>query len=107
MIRFVELECPNCGGDMKKVDDNLAKCPSCGSEYLIDYDKPTPVTQDKPAAKKSIIPVIVGVIICVYVIWFVVTALVANTKKEVATTPTVQQEVHEISDFFVSTVNDD
>ncbi len=104
MIRFVELECPNCGGDMKKVDDNLAKCPSCGSEYLIDDDKPTPVTQDKPAAKKSIIPIIVGVIICVYVIWFVVTALVANTKKEVATTPTAQQEVHEISDFFAELI---
>ena len=51
MIQFVEMECPNCGGNLEKIDENTAKCSHCGAEFLIDKGQPERVTNIYQAQK--------------------------------------------------------
>ena len=37
VMKLVNLTCPNCGGQLEKVGDNLC-CKSCGAAFAIDYD---------------------------------------------------------------------
>ncbi len=39
-MKLVELECPNCGGKVNRIDEDWAKCPSCETEFLIDEGQP-------------------------------------------------------------------
>lgn len=36
MVQLVELECKNCGGQLNRITEDMAKCPHCGAEYIID-----------------------------------------------------------------------
>ncbi len=44
MIRFVEMECPNCGGSLNKINNEMAKCDHCNAQFLIDNDRPIQMT---------------------------------------------------------------
>lgn len=44
MIQFVEMECPNCGGELQKTGDKTAKCSHCKAEFLIDSGQPEHIT---------------------------------------------------------------
>lgn len=36
VVDFIELKCKNCGGKIQqKYEDNIIKCPYCGSVYAI------------------------------------------------------------------------
>lgn len=39
MLRLVEMECPNCGGALKRIKRDTCKCQYCNSYFLIDRDK--------------------------------------------------------------------
>ena len=57
MIQFVEMECPNCGGELQKTGDKTAKCSHCKAEFLIDTGQPEHITNiyqtPQPKPKKS------------------------------------------------------
>ncbi len=55
MVKLVELECPNCGGRMKKSGKTTAKCPHCDAEFLIDDEQPDTVINiyNEPESKKN------------------------------------------------------
>lgn len=43
MIKFVELECPNCGSRLHMITDKEAVCSYCGAAFLIDNDNVQPI----------------------------------------------------------------
>ncbi|OPF87338.1 hypothetical protein BW731_03505 [Vagococcus martis] len=38
-MKFVNLKCSNCGGKLKIINNHLARCSSCQSEFIIDDEK--------------------------------------------------------------------
>ncbi len=46
MIKFVELECPNCGSKLNMLNDKEAVCSYCGAAFLIDRDMPQPIVKN-------------------------------------------------------------
>lgn len=68
MIRFVEMECPNCGAELKKSGKNTCKCTYCNATFLIDkekkvVEKTVPVVQ--PAAQTGNKSLIIFVILII------------------------------------------
>lgn len=53
MIKLVQLECPNCGGKVNRIDDDVARCPHCEAEFLIDEGQPEKVIHIHQAQQKS------------------------------------------------------
>ena len=37
-MKLKRMECPNCGGQVKKEADGKYLCESCGSPFVMDYD---------------------------------------------------------------------
>ncbi|MBO5304014.1 MAG: leucine-rich repeat domain-containing protein [Lachnospiraceae bacterium] len=67
-MKLVELECPNCGAALKKTEEKLAKCPHCGTEFIIDEGQPENVTNIYHAPQKSPLPAIL--LICILLVGF-------------------------------------
>ena len=53
MIKLVQLQCPNCGGKVNKIDEDIARCPHCEAEFLIDEGQPENVIHIHEAEKKT------------------------------------------------------
>jgi len=53
MIKLVQLECPNCGGKVNRIDDDVARCPHCEAEFLIDEGQPEKVIHIHQAGQKT------------------------------------------------------
>ena len=53
MIKLVQLECPNCGGKVNRIDEDVARCPHCEAEFLIDEGQPENVIHIHEAEKKT------------------------------------------------------
>lgn len=89
MIKFVELECPNCGGDLEKTGVKSAKCKHCGAEFLIDEGQPGQVTNiyQAPQQSKGILPIVLGMIV-VFVIAIIVVSGTQSSNKTISTTAT-------------------
>lgn len=77
---MIELECPNCGANLKKVSRDTCQCTYCNALFLIDktqdqvvaVPKPQPAPKPKPQPKTNpnpnigiIIATFVAMIICV------------------------------------------
>lgn len=98
MIRLVELECPNCGGRIKRIEEDLARCPHCETEFLIDKDQPEKLVyvneppQQTPvqgaAVPGAIIVLIVLILLCFLIVW----APIAARKKEADTSDVGQNK---------------
>ncbi len=53
MIELVQLICPNCGGKVNRIDEDVARCPHCETEFLIDEGQPEKVIHIHQAQQKS------------------------------------------------------
>ena len=77
-MKLVEMTCPNCGGDLKKTSDTMAKCSHCGAEFEIDRGQPENVTNvyENTSQTKTII---VGILAAVLIGGFI--AIAASSSK--------------------------
>lgn len=100
MIQFVEMECPNCGGNLTKTGKNTAKCSHCGSEFLIDKDKPEPVSNEVVPKQQSgsVLAVLILMLMIPAVIVLVITHSESETQTESVNTVEIQPETY--SEFF-------
>ncbi len=108
MIKLVQLECPNCGGKVNIVEDGVAKCPHCESEFLIDEGQPENVIHIHEAEKKTPWGAIIVAIVIVGIMFLIaMVALGSSGGASVpSVTPTVQKEMFQSSFFkeFVAQV---
>lgn len=97
MIQFVELECPNCGGNLEKTGNKMAKCNHCGAEFLIDEGQPRQVTNIYQAPQKSDMNlsalVVIGIVIVLLL--FVAVMSIENSTSTATSTAPVQQLIEE------------
>lgn len=99
MIRFVEMECPNCGGPLTRTGFSTAKCSHCGSKFLIDRDTKEPVEAGEGAGNKS---KIVGVIALCAVFALIITFIYTRPEQHEESTDsfTFQSYDKDYSNFF-------
>jgi len=67
-MKLIELECPNCGGNLRKISADTARCPHCNTDFLIDKGTPKEVNyiynQTAPVkSKSSLIPGLLCIIV--------------------------------------------
>ena len=92
MIKFVEMECPNCAGKLTKTGEKTAKCSHCGMEYLIDSGQPEHVTNiyqsqgnfNEKNTNMIKAFVALGALIGIYLVFIRIKALISSgvTRKE-------------------------
>lgn len=104
MIQFIEMECPNCGGGLTKIDENTAKCSHCGAVFLIDKGQPERVTniyQVPKQSKRPLVPILTGaaffaLVIVIGICWY----SDSHTKpRNTAAYPQMEQQ-ETVSEFF-------
>lgn len=107
MIRFVKMECPSCGGKIKKNKMGTYTCQSCNSDFIMDREilvllenKPIPEKVNNP---NPVYLVIAGLILLAC-LGFVIYA--SNDSKKTVhptqTTPVVRQEEKFKDAFLIS-----
>lgn len=92
MIKLVQLECPNCGGKVNRIDEDVARCPHCEAEFLIDEGQPENVIHIHEAEKKTPWGAIVAAMVILALIFGSVWVLFMAASDETDTTYT-QTEV--------------
>ncbi len=101
MIRLVELECPNCGGKVKRVDEEMARCPHCETEFLIDKDVPEVVHIHEPEPSSSVPAALLVLFVLILLIFLIMWAAFSGRKSEShAIVPEAVKEEAFRSSFF-------
>lgn len=107
MIKLVELECPNCGGNLEKVSDEMARCPHCDTEFLIDRGEPEQVTNIYHTPQRNPLPIIICIIVAVLVS---VCILIANSNSDSTSDNESTQSEYQVerfrSEFFNALVKE-
>lgn len=100
MIKLVEMECPNCGGRVKRIDKEMARCPHCETEFLIDKEQPKKVVHVHEA-KQSTPPVapLIVLIVLIVLSWFIIAAVLSGDTTETST-PSVQEKEEAFQSSF-------
>ena len=101
MIKLVELECPNCGGKVKRVDEEMARCPHCETEFLIDKDEPEQIVHVHQAQPSSLVPAVLLVFfVLLLLIFLIIVASFSGEKTESGTPVSAVKEETFRSSFF-------
>lgn len=107
MIRFVEMECPNCGGNLTKTGKNTARCNHCNSDFLIDNEQAEPIvikTNTSVHSQISPLPLFLGIILALVSIAFIAFGMNsksgANVQTIVPVYPEATESIAEYSAFF-------
>lgn len=102
MIKLVQLECPNCGGKVNRMDENMARCPHCETEFLIDEGQPENVIHIHEAEKKTPWVAIVAAVLFVGVIAMILPMMLQEAKNtdQTLTQVLVPEEKTDVSSAF-------
>lgn len=92
MIRMVELECPNCGAALQKINKDTCKCGYCNAYFLIDRqeEKVVVVPQETKVEQSGSSGVFWGTVIVFFVV--LISAIVITITDKQKEEP-VQEEV--------------
>lgn len=97
-MKLVELECPNCGAALRKTEEKLAKCPHCGTEFIIDEGQPENVTNIYHASQKSPAAALLILLVLVVMLGLIVISRLANDEETMTyTAGNIAQEQEEES----------
>ena len=101
MIKLVQLECSNCGGKVNRIDEDVARCPHCEAEFLIDEGQPENVIHIHEAEKKTPWGAIIVSIVIVGILFVIVMALIHSSESSYtpSVTTSVKKDVFQ-SSFF-------
>lgn len=81
-IRIIELECPNCGGNLKRVKRDMCKCPFCNAYFLIDKQKDEVIQVPKPASSSGALR---AAFVCLMLIILMILIMITAPKEKVKT----------------------
>lgn len=106
MIQFVEMECPNCGGNLEKIDENTAKCSHCGAEFLIDKGQPERVTNIYQAQKPqqsnhTLAAFLTGGAVLAVILFITITSTTHTNSNNTDTYTNIVEEQQEVSSEFL------
>ncbi len=111
MVKLVQLVCPNCGGKVNRIDADVARCPHCETEFLIDEGQPENVVHIHEAVHRSsagaaMAALAVLAILALLVAIILIAAFSGDNTKPQPTSVSVKKEVFQSSFFkeFVSKV---
>lgn len=103
MIELVQLVCPNCGGKVNRIDEDVARCPHCEAEFLIDEGQPEKVIHIHQAEQKTSAGAAMAALAVLAILVLLVSIiLIAAFSGEKTPTPTSTLSVSEEKDIFQS-----
>ncbi len=102
MIKLVQLECPNCGGKVNRIDENMARCPHCEAEFLIDEGQPENVIHIHEAEKKIPWVAIVAAVVLVAGLTMILPMMLQEAKNtdQTLTQVLIPEEKTDVSSSF-------
>lgn len=107
MIQFVEMQCPNCSGNLVMEGPDRVKCSHCGSEFLIDQDKPqqivhivapTQMQPQPPSKRKTVILFVLMAAFALILLGIILPRL--NSKSEPVKAEITEEEPEVFSAFL-------
>lgn len=100
MIKFIEMQCPKCGGNLKKTGRKIAKCKYCDTSFIIEDDKIIQITDERIRVNRNLI-FFMSVIIIISIYVFVSSKEKHNAEPvRIAVEHTEQEEEYVMSELL-------